>query len=41
MRAVLSYETLAPLHVGSGAFEAAAECGLAEGAAPVRGIVRR
>ncbi len=35
------YETLAPLHVGSGAFETAEECGLKGGALPVRGIVRR
>jgi hypothetical protein len=37
----LVYETEAPLHVGSGVFETAAECGLAGGTSPVRGIVRR
>lgn len=36
----LVYETLGPLHVGSGVFETAAECGLAGGETPVRGIVR-
>ncbi len=40
-RLTLTYRTLAPLHVGSGAFETASECGLAEGSTPVRGIVRR
>lgn len=35
------YETLSPLHVGSGVFETAAQCGLAGGDQPVRGIVRR
>ncbi len=37
----LVYETLAPLHVGSGVFETAAECGLGTGDEPVRGIARR
>jgi CRISPR/Cas system CSM-associated protein Csm3 (group 7 of RAMP superfamily) len=37
----LVYETLTPLHVGSGVFETAAECGLAGGQTPVRGILRR
>ena len=37
----LVYETLDPLHVGCGVFEAASECGLAGGRTPVRGIVRR
>lgn len=36
----LTYETLSPLHIGSGVFEAASECGLADGPTPVRGIVR-
>lgn len=40
-RLTLVYETLAPLHVGSGVFETAAQCGLAGGVKPVRGIVRR
>jgi CRISPR/Cas system CSM-associated protein Csm3 (group 7 of RAMP superfamily) len=35
------YETLTPLHVGSGVFETADECGLAGGSTPVRGIVRK
>lgn len=35
------YETLTPLHVGSGVFETAAECGLTGGSTPVRGIVRK
>ncbi len=38
---VLEYRTESPLHVGSGVFETAEECGLSGGAAPVRGIVRR
>jgi hypothetical protein len=37
----LIYETETPLHVGSGVFETADECGLAGAATPVRGIVRR
>ncbi len=37
----LTYQTEEPLHVGSGVFETAEECGLAGGATPVRGIVRR
>ena len=37
----LVYETLTPLHVGSGVFETAAECGLGNRPVPVRGIVRR
>ncbi len=40
-RLTLVYETVTPLHVGSGAFEAASECGLSGGRTPVRGIVRR
>lgn len=36
----LIYKTLVPLHVGSGVFETAADCGLEGGALPVRGIVR-
>jgi len=40
-RLTLVYETLEPLHVGSGAFETAAECGLRGGATPVRGIARK
>ncbi len=36
----LVYETLSPLHVGSGVFESASECGLEGGITPVRGIVR-
>ncbi len=36
----LTYTTLSPLHVGSGVFETASECGLADGTTPVRGIVR-
>ncbi len=38
---IFVYETLTPLHVGSGVFETAAECGLAGGSKPVRGIVRK
>jgi hypothetical protein len=38
---VLRYLTETPLHVGSGVFETAEECGLAGGTTPVRGIVRR
>ena len=37
----LVYETLTPLHVGSGVFETAAQCGLAGDDQPVRGITRR
>lgn len=37
----LTYETLTPLHVGSGVFETADQCGLAGGSQPVRGILRR
>lgn len=37
----LTYETVTPLHVGSGVFETAAQCGLAGGSQPVRGIMRR
>ncbi|HEX3556916.1 MAG TPA: RAMP superfamily CRISPR-associated protein [Thermoanaerobaculia bacterium] len=40
-RLTLVYETLTPLHVGSGVFETAAQCGLTGGATPVRGIVRK
>ncbi|HTG34104.1 MAG TPA: RAMP superfamily CRISPR-associated protein [Thermoanaerobaculia bacterium] len=40
-RLILVYETLTPLHVGSGVFETAAECGLSGGSKPVRGIVRK
>ncbi|HEX4965538.1 MAG TPA: RAMP superfamily CRISPR-associated protein [Thermoanaerobaculia bacterium] len=40
-RLTLVYETLTPLHVGSGVLETAAQCGLAGGATPVRGIVRK
>lgn len=36
----LVYETLTPLHVGSGVFETAADCGLEGGSAPVRGVAR-
>ncbi|RMH23579.1 MAG: hypothetical protein D6696_00140 [Acidobacteria bacterium] len=36
----LRYRLESPLHVGSGVFESAAECGLAGGARPVRGILR-
>ncbi len=39
-RLTLVYETTSPLHVGSGVFETAEECGLEGGATPVRGIVR-
>jgi CRISPR/Cas system CSM-associated protein Csm3 (group 7 of RAMP superfamily) len=38
---ILVYETVTPLHVGSGVFETATECGLAGEATPVRGIVRK
>jgi RAMP superfamily protein len=37
----LVYETLTPLHVGSGVLETAAQCGLVGGSTPVRGIVRK
>ncbi len=37
----LRYKTLTPLHVGSGVFETARECGLGDRATPVRGITRR
>ncbi len=37
----LVYKTLAPLHVGSGVFETARECGLGDRPMPVRGIMRR
>lgn len=37
----LVYETLSPLHAGSGVFESAVECGLEGGDVPVRGIARR
>jgi CRISPR/Cas system CSM-associated protein Csm3 (group 7 of RAMP superfamily) len=37
----LAYEILSPLHVGSGVFETAQDCGLTGGATPVRGITRR
>lgn len=37
----LVYETMTPLHVGSGVFETAAQCGLTGGNKPVRGMVRR
>jgi CRISPR/Cas system CSM-associated protein Csm3 (group 7 of RAMP superfamily) len=40
-RLTLVYETLTPLHVGSGVFETAAQCGLAGDDQPVRGITRR
>jgi CRISPR/Cas system CSM-associated protein Csm3 (group 7 of RAMP superfamily) len=36
----LVYTTTAPLHIGSGVFEQASDCGLAGGAMPVRGITR-
>jgi CRISPR/Cas system CSM-associated protein Csm3 (group 7 of RAMP superfamily) len=36
----LVYTTTSPLHVGSGVFEQAADCGLEGGSMPVRGIVR-
>jgi CRISPR/Cas system CSM-associated protein Csm3 (group 7 of RAMP superfamily) len=36
-----TYQTVTPLHVGSGVFETAAQCGLSGGSQPVRGIVRR
>jgi hypothetical protein len=35
------YETVTPLHVGSGVFETAAQCGFSGGSQPLRGIVRR
>ena len=35
------YEILTPLHVGSGVFETAGQCGLAGDDQPVRGITRR
>lgn len=37
----LAYRTLSPLHIGSGVFDTAEECGLEGGTRPVRGIVRR
>ena len=37
----LVYSTVTPLHVGSGVFETAQECGLGDGPIPVRGIMRR
>lgn len=37
----LVYVTSTPLHVGSGVFETASECGLGSGDTPVRGIMRR
>jgi len=37
----LVYVTVTPLHVGSGVFETARECGLGERSTPVRGIARR
>lgn len=40
-RLTLVYRVLTPLHVGSGVFDTAAQCGLAGGTLPVRGIVRR
>jgi CRISPR/Cas system CSM-associated protein Csm3 (group 7 of RAMP superfamily) len=40
-RLTLVYEILTPLHVGSGVLETAAQCGLAGGTIPVRGIVRK
>jgi CRISPR/Cas system CSM-associated protein Csm3 (group 7 of RAMP superfamily) len=40
-RLTLIYEILTPLHVGSGVFETAAQCGLVGGDQPVRGITRR
>lgn len=36
-----TYQTVTSLHVGSGVFETAAQCGLSGGSQPVRGIVRR
>ncbi len=36
----LVYRTEAPLHVGSGVFESAQECGLRGGNQPVRGVLR-
>lgn len=40
-RLTLVYETVTPLHVGSGVLESAEQCGLVGGATPVRGITRR
>jgi len=37
----LTYRIESPLHVGSGVFETAEQCGLQGGQEPVRGIVRR
>ncbi len=37
----LVYRTLSPLHVGSGVFETAEDCGLQGGSKPVRGVVRQ
>lgn len=37
----LVYRTLSPLHVGSGVFETAEDCGLKGGSQPVRGIIRQ
>ena len=37
----LVYSTVTPLHVGSGVFETAQECGLGDRPIPVRGIMRR
>jgi len=40
-RLTLVYEILTPLHVGSGVFETAEQCGLHGGDQPVRGMTRR
>jgi RAMP superfamily protein len=40
-RLTLVYKALSPLHVGSGVFETAAQCGLAGADTPVRGIARK
>lgn len=40
-RLTLVYETLTPLHVGSGVFDTAEQCGLTGGTLPVRAIVRK
>jgi RAMP superfamily len=40
-RLTLVYETLAPLHVGSGVFDTAGQCGLTGGNRSVRAIVRK
>jgi CRISPR/Cas system CSM-associated protein Csm3 (group 7 of RAMP superfamily) len=37
----LTYEVLSPVHIGSGVFETAAQCGLEGGDHPIRGIARR